>query len=294
MSQTPSGRDDSNPDPDPRPQSRITRFASFLQRNSVYLMSGAAILFAAGSILLVLDCSTNGIARFFAETDKDAVNWPNRMTVWGAGLSLLGIVLVAIALSPRMYFGQPFGSVANFNQALVVIGYALVIMAVLNFVALAGFASQGKLDGVLGVAATAPTDSPDSSTSAIPLTASNKYYTLRLILMPGFAVLGSMFFVAGALRRKRDMLEKANPTGTPDFDSAKLWAGLWYRLGEAVLFALVIFLLFRAEIIFSDQAFSETWLLVLALLLGMFVKPAELLINGLAVRLLNGVNGMLK
>ena len=64
-------------------------------------------------------------------------------------------------------------------------------------------------------------------------------------------------------------------------------------MGEAVLFALVVFLAVSVEYDGID-AKMRVWVLLIALLMGMFVKPAEQLINGLALRLFEGIKTMLK
>jgi len=355
------------------------------------LITGAAILFSAGSIALVMNISTAGVCRYLC---GDASHWPNWIT-WVA-LVLIGLGAGIAGIAWARVKGKPNGRtmIDNYSHALIGLGFALMLLATLNFVALAGFASQGVLEAVLGNqedlvltrlcdklharvehdhSATELAESGDDGAQAGPgdrdggadgvqdgqggrvgaaTDAENrpldpKLYTLRLLLLPGFAVLGAVFFVGGAMRRKRDASEKleairrknaqtanTNPnadeaaTGgaaggdkrapnaddTADdphigFSNTRFWAGMWYRLGEAVLFSLVLFLLLRSGMFGGgggggagesaanqpqSWAITDTSLLVMALLLGMFVKPAEQLINGLAVRLLKGVEAMVK
>jgi hypothetical protein len=113
----------------------------------------------------------------------------------------------------------------------------------------------------------------------------------RMVLLPSFAVLGSLFFVCGSLRQKRSNEEKLDdPRDGEGFSAEKFWSGFWYRMGEGILFAIVAFLASYAG--FLDQGNATTWsrlLLPLGLLMAMFVKPAEQLVNGLAQRLFDAV-----
>ncbi|MCZ6836814.1 MAG: hypothetical protein O7G85_13645 [Planctomycetota bacterium] len=279
-----------------------------MQTKVLVTLTCAAMLCAIGAILFLMDVSTKGVHVFFCAT-KDL--WPNNLTWLSIIVFAIGIGLAILARVLAEKTDTPPKIVENYNQALVGLGFALALLAVLNFVALAGFASQGVLTPMFNPAAVKDwsvlcdcNSTSDKSTSVTKLVEErykSKLYTLRLIMLPGFAVLGSLFFVAGTLRRKRleyeaQEFKKAKDEDKKDplsFDRAKLWSGLWYRLGEAVLFSLVIFMLQQAKII-QIATMPENWLLVVALLLGMFVKPAEQLINGIAVRLFKGIETMVK
>ncbi len=87
------------------------------------------------------------------------------------------------------------------------------------------------------------------------------------------ALLGALFFFANSLWQR--MREEA----PEPFDRSIFWAGLWFRVGEAVLFNLVFFLLLRYYA--PDQYLA---LPLVALLVGMFLKAGENLISGLANR----------
>jgi hypothetical protein len=216
------------------------------------LITGAAILFSAGSIALVMNISTAGVCRYLC---GDASHWPNWIT-WVA-LVLIGLGAGIAGIAWARVKGKPNGRtmIDNYSHALIGLGFALMLLATLNFVALAGFASQGVLEAVLGNqedlvltrlcdklharvehdhSATELAESGDDGAQAGPgdrdggadgvqdgqggrvgaaTDAENrpldpKLYTLRLLLLPGFAVLGAVFFVGGAMRRKRDASEK--------------------------------------------------------------------------------------
>ncbi len=78
------------------------------------------------------------------------------------------------------------------------------------------------------------------------------------------------------------------------FSASGFWAGFWYRLSEAGLFALVVYLLFKLQSVSETTVPDLDWLPLLALLLGMLVKPAETLILGLGRRLLASVEALVK
>ena len=81
--------------------------------------------------------------------------------------------------------------------------------------------------------------------------------------------------------------------GVDAFDYHRFWGGVFYRMGEAIVFALVVFLFVR----WSEDTFdptTERTVLLAALVMGMFVKPAELLVNGLAQRLFAAINAFVK
>ncbi|MEE8371710.1 MAG: hypothetical protein V3R73_06130, partial [Sphingomonadales bacterium] len=209
--------------------------------------------------------------------------------LWGTGLALAGALLAILAFG---YVGPRDDDsseerMAGYNLALIGLGFALVLLGILNFVALAGFASVGELHLIL------------SDTTEDPALIDVRGM-MRMLLIPGFAALGSLFFVAGSLRRKRETLMRERALQNERegrladrYDSAQFWGGLWYRMGEAVLFALVFYLAVRSGYINLDPV-NRVWVLLMALLVGMFVKPAEQLINGLALRLFDGIKAMLK
>ena len=258
------------------------------------LMAVAAALLSLGLIMIVADVTSDGLEALIAAHERGETTvlydfWANPAILWGAGLSGAGALLAMVAFG----YLRPLenddceGRMAGYNRALMGIGFALVLLGILNFVALAGFASVGELHLILN----------DSTENPI---LNNVRDMMRMLLIPGFAALGSLFFVAGALRRKRQILkqelarlEARNGRPAGRYDGAQFWGGLWYRMGEAVLFALVFFLAVRSGYINFDDA-NRVWVLLAALLVGMFVKPAEQLINGLALRLFEGIKAMLK
>ncbi|MBI9083025.1 MAG: hypothetical protein JEZ11_05460 [Desulfobacterales bacterium] len=98
------------------------------------------------------------------------------------------------------------------------------------------------------------------------------------------AILGSLFFTANTLIAARN-------EGKSDFSRAKFWSGLWFRMGESVLFVLVFFLLGCSSK--SNYNAFINWFPALSLFLGMFVKSGERVVFGLAERLFEMTRGLL-
>lgn len=336
------------------------RWIAFLDRFSDLLLTIAAVLFAVGLIWIVALLSTTGLEAYAKgpnENVKEALFKADLKC--GLWFTLLGALLGCIGgfrywtKSPgtdtcecRESSNPPTdpSMVPGYNRALVGIGYAIVLLGTLNFVALAGFAKTGHLNEIFqpskdfettilvsldrskSSADTPDTDpvEPDPATAegggvesegeAQPTAKEIKQLQrlqqvrrmIRILLLPGYAILGALFFVAGTLRLNRDRAEKSAraddvsstqrdedriPPGP--FSSSKFWGGLWYRLGEGIVFSLVLLILVGSGITVESNE-HEPWLLVLALIIGMFVKPAEILINGLAQRLFKAVETFVK
>lgn len=113
-----------------------------------------------------------------------------------------------------------------------------------------------------------------------------------LIVSCSAAMLGTLFYTATSLRSIRDAHDDP-ARDTEGFSEHKFWGGLWYRLGESNIFALVLFLLFWMIIgtdvsTLADDGFLA-WipleyasLPILALFLGMFVTTGERLLFGIS------------
>lgn len=384
-----------------------------------YWLPVGAILLLAGLILLVAQLATDGVDYLLNRDTPDGFSWWSVPMILGmlmtiGGLTLSGLRMPVFLKARSTPPDDCAASVKGYTNALLGIGFALVLLSLLNFVALAGLAHTGELQAVLGVAEERPDydtvraafheelqrleqDEPSSSDTSAVLRRDKRITELgrmrglldklssarfklarerralqkipadgdrvavnqriilfeselrnaqdavdefakssnhrvlgmiRLVLLPGFAILGGLFFVAGSLRAKRERCEEkdakdkrerarkpagpaagapaegapaagANADDTSDdeeckpYDRTRLWAGLWYRLGEAILFALVIFLVIHST---EEEVPGnvEALLLLVGLLMGMFVKPAELLVNGLAVRVFAAVKGLVK
>jgi hypothetical protein len=295
---------------------------------SSVLLASAGLCLAIGLIILVGTSSTAALARLTTLN-----NGPGAGEVWGwrAGFGFTAMAIgcgVWFAFRRRNYVSDPQSDAVRYNRHLVGIGYTLVLLALLNFVALAGFAKIDQLAKVLAVNFDDENSTADKSGNAgKPVDAAKPAPVHRLIFMliaPGFAALGALFFLANSMRSKLEpfnaaaeqegpgggvttitTIEKTDVAGAPPatgsktevvkrlehFDSAQFWGGLWFRMGEALLFTLVVFLFVVGSTLGKT---TGAWLLLLSLLLGMFVKTGESLVSGLADKLFAAVKAIVK
>ena len=191
------------------------------------------------------------------------------MTSWGLWLVFTGGLLLATGLYALAKLPLPTTPIDLCNKLyeryMVGVGYALLVVALMSATAIAGCAFNGL------TATLFPSKAGDAA-DKLALDANPIGLTVLLCIAVGMSVLGALFFVANALRTKRADFE--------EFSTPMFWSGLWYRLGEAVLFTIVFFLVLRR---FSGPS-GMYWLPVVALLLGMFVTSGERLVFGLAKR----------
>lgn len=251
----------------------------------VFVVLGVALLTWSGATLDATDLS----------------NW-----VW-LGCGVLSLALATLVFLPRALRGLPdeemvaelqeAGKLVDVSQKneylygefLSFLGVLILVLTLVCAVGLGGLLIQGKMsipfvpgageevergvgieDGAPGEAAAGPVDRFSAAAA----------FTLILSML--LAVAGSAFFTANSLVHK---------WGKEDFSLSGFWSGFWFRLGESLLFVLVIFL-----ILCSSQAFYNdyiNWLPALSLLMGMFVKSGERLIFGLAERLFEVARGIL-
>ena len=210
----------------------------------------------------------------------------------GMALTALGTVVGGFGLTQR--FRQPLQGDDSqhdgqlYSRHLVGLGYALLLVGLVNGTMLAGMTRTSLLHGP-----DKHVEEPSAPTNTVPKVAEEPkpphqdpvapikrhpthhpvVNAFLVLVAVGMSLLGALFFVANSLRRKREQGER--------FDVGRFWGGLWYRLGEAVLFTLVCFWLictYRWES-------GYCWLPVLGLLLGMFVTSGERLVFGLGRRL---------
>jgi hypothetical protein len=79
------------------------------------------------------------------------------------------------------------------------------------------------------------------------------------------------------------------PSDDEPFDVHKFWSGVFFRVGEAVLFTFTSFWL-----LWSSRSTEYTiWLPVLALFVGMFVKTGETVVFSLGQRILSAAEALL-
>ena len=255
------------------------------------------------------------------------------MWVWCLGIGLV----TSLAALMQLQKTKPLDTDSDyskrmFGRALVGIGYALLIDAFLNVVAVAGFARAGAVPylfesgtgshpGETNAAVARPAgDAPDRREGGVqsqppgtnqppqaggvqqptgdglqglvlsPLPAypnleaarRNLVKALQIIVSLGFTIMGALFFFAKSLWVKM----QAEPIVR--FDERIFWAGLWFRLGEAVVFTVVVFLV----LLYKNNYEASGWMPLYALLLGLSVKTAENLIAGLTQRLFGAINAL--
>ena len=196
----------------------------------------------------------------------------------------------------------------EYDKALITIGVILVTLGVLMFAALAGLSANNNLEEILHDKSK-DVSIGDTSDGVNDIKArdlvlhgdqrsggnDNRIITpLRILLLLGFTILGNLFFIAGTLRRKRNELVQTQCQKTQpnlSFSRCRLWGGTLYRLGEAILFSIVLFLAMESGMIDIREE-QSIFLLLVGLLMAMFVKPAEQLINGVSLRLFDAVDGL--
>jgi len=213
-------------------------------------------------------------------TYQSSLGWMGAVEVNKVAI-VVGCILLALALVSGLFgalrlFGTESPCDSNkYTWALVGISYVLFLDAVITMVALVGFAYSEKLHLVL---------SSESDVKLLEGLDPEKHAELlgaRLILAMAMAVLGAMFFVANRLR-------KAHAEGK-EFSQGKFWGGIWFRLGQAVLYTAGLYLLIEINVI----EIAESYVVPLALFVGMFVKSAERLFYGISQRLFAMVEVMI-
>ncbi len=175
---------------------------------------------------------------------------------------------------------------AIYNRYLVGLGYALLLCGVANVIGLAGLSWRGSLQSLIDGTVSSAADGPARL-------ARHQVCAVRILLTANMAVLGAVFFVTNALRKKRQCKE--------GFDKGRFWGGLWYRVGEAVLFTVVFYLVLHRFVPDSAKASVpsdppkevDLWMPILGLLVGMFIQSGERLVYGIAQRAFAAVSALL-
>lgn len=211
-----------------------------------------------------------------------------------------------------------------FGRALVGIGFFLLLDALLNVIALSGFASHGTdqyifrpnvplsqlYPGITNAPAKAAkqaaADSEPSSSQTEDKAKKQDYSTskegnqptaidqltprqrhlitaIQLICALGFTLMGALFFFA------KSLWEKMQSTPPVQYDHRIFWAGLWFRLGESIVFTIAVFV----ALLFQQHSDAAAWMPLIALVIGLSVKATENLIAGLCERILAAVNGLI-
>lgn len=282
----------------------------------------AGTFLAAGLVALIAELTW---VQFPATFDSATLNPPHSALLRASFVSLAVATIIGLAALNHLKLtapeeGHPRFSKIMFGRYLVGVGFVLLLDALISVVAVAGLAKAGVLPYVfaargtvslpangidantnaetaavvVGAAAAADTAEKPQPEKALPLpaaasgkTASSKLTvgqqnlvtTLQMLFALGFTVMGALFFFSKALWVKM----RAEPGEA--FDRRIFWAGLWFRLAEAIVFTLVVFVALR----FNNYTEAAGWMPFIALIVGLSVKATENLIAGLTDRVLAGI-----
>ena len=190
----------------------------------------------------------------------------------GGLLSAVGVALGVTGISQLTALDIDWGLFQRYRLGL---GYTVTLLAVLVLLALAGLGANGWLDIIFprpAIASAPSMVSPESvqQTPAKPtvptpaigsvamtpptpssskeledwITRKGKKFNMDavsrsalLLCSMAMAILGVLFSILDSMAKKATSDEK--------FSSDVFWSGLWYRTGESVLFAIVLFLSIR-------------------------------------------------
>ena len=100
----------------------------------------------------------------------------------------------------------------------------------------------------------------------------------RILIMAFLAIFGSLLYIYQRIHEKR---QAANEP----FHRDLFFGGLWFRMGQAVLYTILLFLVMRSEL-GAPTGFTESMMPLLALLIGMYVKTAETVFRAFGLRVL--------
>ena len=214
------------------------------------------------------------------------------------GVAGLGLLSLALTRLPRQIAAleetaevepEPIRSTRLYGFYLVGVGFALLLQASISSMVFASISwSRGRHMAAFprNVSAAAPqAQTPPTGSELDKLfggTADEATVIFGLFALSSLvAVLGALFFFANAIYAKMNEPER------DPFDRRVFWGGLWFRIGEAVLFNLVFFLVFRYY-----QPQSYLLLPLVSLLIGMFLKSGESLVAGIATRLFASIQAL--
>jgi copper chaperone CopZ len=217
------------------------------------------------------------------------MDWRAASVLGAVGLAMLGVALwnfpaqVEILEAQAEGEPEPKKSTTLFGIYLVGIGFAMLLQAATCSIVFAGVAwSVGQRRSVGALPVLGAPAANDGWGRMFGTTPSEAFFIVGLFALSSLvAILGALFFFATALWKKM------SEPGREPFDRRMFWGGLWFRIGEAILFNLVFFLIFRY------YAPDNVLLLPLvSLLVGMFLKTGESLISGIAERVFASIQAL--
>lgn len=165
------------------------------------------------------------------------------------------------------------------GRTLSGLGYAMLVLALLNGLAFAGFAWTGMIRQVIPLTPAATTPAPKDAAASEAL----GLCTLLVVSMT-MAIFGALLFAAITLLRRREIEDRVDLSG--------FTGSLILRIGQSILYTVAVFLLLR---LFggTNPAIGTQWLPVLALFAGLFVASVERVLVGLAMNMLAAVDVLL-
>ncbi len=215
-------------------------------------------------------------------------SWLTQRSQWCFFAMILGIAcgIVAWLRAGEMPKGASAAWVSEqyYRRHNLGLTFALLYVAVLCAVIVAGLYHIRIIgDGRGG--STTTEGAPAASQPAGFIASENVPYVLLLSAL--LAILGAMFFVSDSLRRK---VRRAEP-----FSGTAFWGGLWFRLGQAVIYTLLLFwFAWKFGSVSNEKqdgfALDYTWLPLMSLMCGMFVKSGEKLFSSIAIRIFQAVS----
>lgn len=256
--------------------------------HSVILPSLAAFTFLAGAMVFVANIVHHSIPRIVQHglsAQGQGSVWTDFLhssSPWFLALALITGVWTVYKTERKPGLATDVASSDKmFSAYLIGLGYFLLVDAIVTMVAITGLAATGQLDDILKHGATLIEQAAGTATEApkilTPEEARRGFMTQAVILglSLAMAILGALFYFANSLWAKFGN-EKIM------FNRNVFWAGLWFRLAEAVVFTLAFFLALR----FYADANTLYLMPMVGLFVGMTVKSAEALVFGIAERTL--------
>lgn len=192
-------------------------------------------------------------------------------STWGLRFFVGGLTVSFIAAT-ALLFAPPLTPIIGhsteahrrrFARHMIGIGAVMVMGGVVNATAFAGYAFSGLTNSRW-----------QDADAAVALLCSTV----------GLTLLGALFYIASRVWIKMQSTEEP-------FNKGVFWGGLWFRLGEALVFMAVFFWLITVYA--SEEDNLMVAMPLLGLLVGMFLKAGEKLITGLASRVFASVEALI-
>ncbi len=253
---------------------------------SVGLLGGGGALMLVGSMLAVIHVTWS--------PDWNAIVWVTGLALLlsGALVTVMGMSAARTEAGGRDERGR---SQSLYHRFLVGLGFLLFGVSLLAVTGFAGMLHSDQIPANGAAFAKRLLDNTAATPEAAAGTPAGRMLAVMLLVSAALALVGASFFVTGAMREHQgNNLE--NPE-VESFDESRFWGGLWFRLGQAVLYTLVFFIVLWSGLPGTgngEGAITGSMVVmpVVGLLIGMFVKAGEALVAGVAERILNAVSAL--